>query len=221
MKKFAAASISSIAAALMLLAGAPALAQSTPAAAPAVAAAATEPAKPIEPAVAAAVKELFVAMNYRSLMASGMQQMSNNLPVMMRNSMEAGINANPQLGPQDKQVAIVKAEARLPAVVKALQEFLADPKLVDEMMSEIAPLYAANFSVAEIKQLSVFYRSPLGAKMLALSPKLMAEGMQIGQRVVARRMAPLMQQLQAAEQAEQAGKAGKAEQAAPAGKVEK
>lgn len=198
----------------MLLAGPPALAQSTPAAAPV----ASELAKPLEPAAAAAVKELFVAMNYRSLMASGMQQMSNNLPVMMRNSMEAGINANPQLGPQDKQVAIVKAEARLPAVVKALQEFLGDPKLVDEMMVEIAPLYAANFSVAEIKQLSVFYRSPLGAKMLALSPKLMAEGMQIGQRVVARRMAPLMQQLQAAEQAEQAGKAAPADKA---DKVEK
>lgn len=215
MKKFAAASISSIAAALVLLSAAPARAQDAPAA-PAVAPAA--PAKPLEPAAAAAVKELFVAMNYRALMASGMQQMSSNLPVMMRNSMEAGINANPQLGPQDKQVAIVKAEARLPVVVKALQDFLRDPKLVDEMMEEIAPLYAANFSVAEIKQLSVFYRSPLGAKMLALSPKLMGEGMQIGQRVVARRMAPLMQQLQAAEQAEQAGKA---EQTDKADKVEK
>ncbi|MBJ7311707.1 DUF2059 domain-containing protein [Rugamonas sp. CCM 8940] len=214
MKKFVAASISSVAA-LFLLAGAPARAQNTPAAMPVAAAA---PAKPIEPAAAAAVKELFVAMNYRALMSAGMQQMTHNLPTMMRNSMEAGINANPQLGPQDKQVAIVKAEARLPAVVKALQEFLSDPKLVDEMMEEIAPLYAANFNVAEIEQLSVFYRSALGAKMLALSPKLMAEGMQIGQRVVARRMAPLMKQLQAADQADKAEAAGKAE---AADKVEK
>ncbi len=212
MKKFAAASISSVAAALVLLAGAPARAQSGPAERPAAAAPVpTELAKPIAPAAAAAVKELFVAMNYRALMNAGMQQMTHNLPTMMRNSMEAGINANPQLGPQDKQVAIVKAEARLPVVVKALQDFLGDPKLVDEMMGEIAPLYAANFSVAEIEQLSVFYRSPLGAKMLALSPKLMAEGMQIGQRVVARRMAPLMQQLQAAEQAGKAEAADKVE----------
>lgn len=207
MKKLAA----SIVSALALLGGAAVQAQGVaPAAAPVAPAAA-----PVDPAAAKAVRELFVLMKYQTVMGNAMKQMAQNLPVMMRNSLEAQINNNPDLSREDKQVAIVKAEAKLPAVAAAMQSFFNDPKLIEEIIDETVPLYARAFSVAEIGQLADFYRSPIGAKMLAVTPQLMGEGMQIGQRVVARRIGPLMQQLQQAA-AEGAAGAASAPRPAPA-----
>ena len=40
--------------------------------------------------------------------------------------------------------------------------------------------------------LSAFYRTPLGQKMLALSPRLAAESMAVGQKIVAPRLNGLM-----------------------------
>lgn len=210
MKKLLASTVS----ALALLGGAAVQAQGVaPAAAPVAPAAA--PAAPVDPAAAKAVRELFVLMKYQTVMGNAMKQMAQNLPVMMRNSLEAQINNNPDLSREDKQVAIVKAEAKLPAVAAAMQSFFNDPKLIEEIIDETVPLYARAFSVAEIGQLADFYRSPIGAKMLAVTPQLMGEGMQIGQRVVARRIGPLMQQLQQAAAEGAAGAAG-APQPAPA-----
>lgn len=205
--------LASIVSALALLAGAAVQAQGVaPAGAPVVAAAPAAAPAPVDPAAAKAVRELFVLMKYQTVMGNAMKQMAQNLPVMMRNSLEAQINNNPDLSREDKQVAIVKAEAKLPAVAAAMQSFFNDPKLIEEIIDETVPLYARAFSVAEIGQLADFYRSPIGAKMLAVTPQLMGEGMQIGQRVVARRIGPLMQQLQ---QAAAEGAAG-APQPAPA-----
>src|SRR5476649_2529654 len=71
-----------------------------------------------------------------------------------------------------------------------------NPGLVDEILDATVPIYARNFSVAEIKQIAAFYQSPVGAKMLAVTPQLMSEGMLVGQRIVGRKIGPLIQQLQ-------------------------
>lgn len=217
MKKLAA----SIVSALALLGGGAVQAQGVAPASAAVAPVApATPVAPVDPAAARAVRELFVLMKYQTVMGNAMKQMAQNLPVMMRNSLEAQINNNPDLSREDKQVAIVKAEAKLPAVAAAMQSFFNDPKLIEEIIDETVPLYARAFSVAEIGQLADFYRSPIGAKMLAVTPQLMGEGMQIGQRVVARRIGPLMQQLQQAA-AEGAAGATSAPQPAPAAAPER
>jgi hypothetical protein len=77
-----------------------------------------------------------------------------------------------------------------------MQGVLNDPTMIDDILAETVPLYARTFSADEIKQMTAFYRTPVGAKMLATMPQLMSQGMQIGQQVVMRRVGPLMQKLQ-------------------------
>jgi hypothetical protein len=48
--------------------------------------------------------------------------------------------------------------------------------------------------VDEIHQMSAFYQSPVGQKMLATTPKLMSEMMAINNRVVIPRIQKLMAQ---------------------------
>ncbi len=65
----------------------------------------------------------------------------------------------------------------------------------DAHVAEVVPLYARYFSPDEMKQLAAFYRTPVGKKSLQVMPKLMGEGMQAGQRVIAPRINKLMQEL--------------------------
>lgn len=147
-------------------------------------------------ASSAAAKELFDSMNYRSVLQGMMQQMAQGMAASMRGGAEAAINNNSKLSADDKQKALAKMEAELPAAIGAMQSVLGDPALVDDILNETVPIYARNFSADELKQITAFYRTPVGAKMLAKMPQLMGEGMQVGQQIVARRIGPMMQKLQ-------------------------
>lgn len=198
MKKIVAAIVTAFA--VIGAASAPAHAQ-TPgiAARPAAAApsASAAPASaPVDPAALAASRELFEAMNQRVLLTVMMQQMSQGIGQSMRGGAEAAINANPNTSAEQKKQALAKMEAELPGVVSAMQGVLNDPAMIDDILAETVPLYARTFSADEIKQMTAFYRTPVGAKMLATMPQLMQQGMQIGQQVVMRRVGPLMQKLQ-------------------------
>ena len=144
----------------------------------------------------AAARELFEAMNFRTLMTGVMQQMSQNIGLSMRAGAEAAIQNNPNTTPEQKAAATAKMDAELPAVVATLQGVINDPGMIDEIITESVPLYARTYSADELKQIAAFYRTPIGAKMLATMPKLTAESMQIGQQIAARRIGPAMQKLQ-------------------------
>ena len=50
-----------------------------------------------------------------------------------------------------------------------------------ELMELIAQLYAKHFSVVEIRELTAFYRSPTGRKLIEKQPLIMQESMAVGQ----------------------------------------
>lgn len=141
---------------------------------------------------AAAVTELLAAMDVRKMMLASFTEMEKALPQMMRAQMTAVINADPTATDEKKKEAMAKVEQVLPGAAEAINRMFRDPALLDDMMAEIGPLYARNYSVAELKELTAFYRTPLGQKMLALSPRLAAESMAAGQKVVAPRLNGLM-----------------------------
>ena len=160
-----------------VLAAAPAFAQSTPAA---------------DPATVAATRQMLEAMKVRDLMVQSMEQVMQSIPAQMKSMVRAMIQNDPKLDDEQKQQALAKFEQALPKLMEAVQITLNDPGLVDEMIAEMVPLYARTYTTAEIRQLAAFYKSPLGQKMLAATPKLMAESMDISNRVMAPRMQKLM-----------------------------
>lgn len=141
----------------------------------------------------AAVKTMFDAMEMRKNMNAMYAEMQKAMPAMMRQQVLAMIQADPQLNAEQKKEAIAKAEQMLPGVAQAVNKIFNDPALIDEMINEMVPLYANNYTVDEIKQLTTFYKSPVGRKMMTLTPRLSAEGMAIGQRIMTPRLGKLMQ----------------------------
>ena len=140
-------------------------------------------AAPVDPDSAAAVKELLAAMHYRDSMQLMVAQMQKSLPAMHLQSATAAINANKALTEEQKSQAIAKAgrEAEQSA---AMLGSTFDQAMMDELATEMVPLYARNFTAAEIRQMAAFYNTPVGAKMMQVMPQLMGEMIQVSQRVM-------------------------------------
>ena len=179
-----------ILAALILIASFAADAQT--AAAPMEAAAAA-PAPSAE--ALAAAKNLMVAMKMREVMTAAMQQASKSIPQILNQMTAANINGNPKLSAEQKKEALAMAQVKIPEMSADMQVFLDDPKMVDEMVAEIVPIYARNFTVDEIKHIIAFYNSPAGAKLLRVMPQMMNETMMVSQKVTMPRIAKVMEKV--------------------------
>ena len=155
----------------------------------------TAPAPAADPAAVNAAHRLFESMNYRTVAQGMLNQMTQSLPAAMRQGAAAAIENNRKLSAQQKAEALAKVDRELPQAVAAIQDIFSDPATIDEMLRETEQLYARHFTAAELDQIAAFYRTPVGAKMLASMPQVMAESMQIGQRVVMPRVAAQMEKL--------------------------
>ncbi len=51
----------------------------------------------------------------------------------------------------------------------------------EELVEQIAPLYAARFSVAELNEVLTFYRSPVGKKLVATLPEIAQQSVKLEQ----------------------------------------
>ena len=149
----------------------------------------------VDPKAAEAVKELLVTMKYREMMQQSMQQMNQQMPTMMLHGAKAAINASAKLSDEQKKAQIAKAEREIPKVSATFASMFNDPKLYDDMTAEIIPLYARHFTASEINEMAAFYKTPVGAKMLAVTPQIMQESMAISQRVFMPRMSEAIKQL--------------------------
>ena len=166
-------------------AGLPAFALAAAPAAPAAAG--------VDPQATVAVKAMLDAMEVRKAMAATFVEMQKAMPGIIRQQAVGLVQADPSFSPEQKKDAVAKIEKMVPGVAQAVGKIFSDPALMDEMVAEIVPLYARHFTTAEIKQLTAFYATPLGRKMMATMPKLSAESMVISQRIVTPRLGKLMQ----------------------------
>ncbi len=148
-----------------------------------------------DPQAIVAVKAMFEAMELRKTMTVMYAQMQEAMPGMLRQQAAARIQADPKRTAEQKQAALAKLDNLVPGVAQGIGKILGDPALIDEMMDEMVPLYAANYTVDELRQLTAFYQTPVGKKTMALTPRLTAEGMALGQRVVMPRLEKLRQDM--------------------------
>ena len=146
------------------------------------------------PVAVEATRQMLDAMQVRALMAQSMKQAEELMPAQMRETVSRMLQADATMNNEQKTRALQKFDAELPELVAKMHVLFSDPTLVDDMLAEIEPLYANSFTVDELHQLTAFYRSPLGRKMMANMPKLMAQSTEISNRVMMPRIQKLMSQ---------------------------
>jgi hypothetical protein len=136
-------------AACLALGGAPALAQPAPKQGQAPAAN-TQPLKQASPAAMAAAREILTMKNASAMYASA-------VPNIVEQTKNALIQSNLNYQKDLNEVAIVVAK-----------NLAGREKEIGEGMAQV---YANEFSEQELKDLVVFYKTPLGQKLLATEPR--------------------------------------------------
>ena len=150
---------------------------------------------PIDPVTSAAVRKMLVVMDYRNVMKASMAQMSKSMPAVMRSTVQSMVDGDASLNNAQRVEAMKEVEKMIPVVIAKVDSVLSDPVMADEMIEAIVPVWARIYTVNEIEQMTAFYTSPVGKKMLASMPQLMAEGMQAGQQIISPRINAVMADL--------------------------
>lgn len=100
-------------------------------------------------------------------------------------------------------------EETLEKIRKAADDFMLSITVDAKLQRQVAELYAAEFSEPELEELIGFYDTPIGKKLLAVQPSLMAEAAKLGEAAAQKRMpdfqAKLMEILEGAEAGHGAG----------------
>ena len=162
-----------------------------PAAAPATAAPVTSAPVTVTPAMRAAIKELLDVTKTRDNLTRTYQAMSASLPQQMAQAMNAKIE-EASITPEQKQKVRESMNAPFANAVKEGNTIVNDPKSIDAAMDKVYPVYAKHFTIDEIKQLTAFYKSPLGTKTLTEMPQVVAETMNTGVTLFQPRLAALI-----------------------------
>jgi hypothetical protein len=113
------------------------------------------------PDAIAAARELVAA-------SRATEQLKTLLPMLMQQLKPAVVQGRPAV------------EKDYDAITPAL--IAASLKRLDEVADLMAAVYVRNFTLAEIRDVTAFYRTPTGQKLLEKMPIVMQESMQAGQR---------------------------------------
>ncbi len=123
------------------------------------AALAQQTAPAVDPAAVTAAKELMQAMGIDAQFDAVIETMTKGMGAAMRQK-------QPTKGKE-----IDEAMSKIAAKVQARKSDLIDMT---------APLYAEKFTVAELKEIGSFYKTPIGQKLLKTQPEIMQRSMQMG-----------------------------------------
>jgi hypothetical protein len=164
---------------VLVLAAAPSLASAGPA---------------VDPALAQSIKELLVQMKYREQINARLQQTLTVLPQVLLKTQTDRINANTKLTEEQKRAELAIVSNDIPRVVQASQRLLADPKLVDDIIDSVVPIYAGQFTLDEVNTLVAFYKTPAAAKMQKLLPQITQEANNATAALVKERSMAVMEQ---------------------------
>jgi hypothetical protein len=117
---------------------------------------AAQSANPPSPQAIALAKELIV-------LKGGHQMFDAVVPGVIDQAKDVFLPTNPNL---NKELVEVTGKLKL--------EYANKP---DELLNEVAKVYAMHFTEQELKEIVAFYKTPLGKKMLAEDPIAIQEGL--------------------------------------------
>lgn len=106
------------------------------------------------------------------LEVTGAVQIAETMGTAIANQMITAMSQQEQLSSEVE--AIIREEAQA-----TMQEGFIDNRFVHEMSYEI---YHKHFTIAELKEIVAFYKTPTGSKVTNLLPQITQEGMLKGQK---------------------------------------
>lgn len=129
----------------------------------------------VDPERAAAAEALFTSIDMQKMLEESMAE-----------GLEPQMAQFAQMGLSPAGVTELKAE---------MLAFLNETMKWETLKPDFIRIYAEAFTAEEMKTMTEFYNTPVGKKAMSMTPKLMAEGMKIGQKAVEDRQTELQQRI--------------------------
>ncbi|MFC4160234.1 DUF2059 domain-containing protein [Chitinimonas lacunae] len=127
----------------------------------------------------AAIKELLDTMNLKAMVPQMVMMVQMQMGQMLPAVMMQRIDADKKLSAEEKAKRKAKLQADLPKMGAELREEMGKIDLGGIIEDSIYTIYGKHFEAKEIRDVTAFYRSPTGQKMLKLTPQITAESMQL------------------------------------------
>lgn len=93
--------------------------------------------------------------------------------------------------------AQIKANKAIAPMKQVMRDFLSKQLSFESLKEELIDLYVKEFSEEELKEITAFYRTPAGKKLVEKQPVLLQKGVELGIRRVQASSAELQQLIQA------------------------
>lgn len=150
----------------------------------------------IPPEKLALIRQLNETLQVRNNATQISETMSNLLSQSIKQGFEEAVALDPNLTPTQKKQVLEQFAAELDATRQQMRELLKQRvdfgAIVEEVQTEV---YDELFTTEELKALVDFYRSPVGQKVVALTPRMFAEAAQKTQAKVGPRMQEIIREL--------------------------
>lgn len=147
---------------------------------------------PVTPEAHAAIKDLLEVTHVPESLKKTYQAMGQSLPPQMAQAMNHQIEQNVSLSAEQKQQVRERMNKSFEGVVKDAAIIMQDQKMFDETIEKLYPIYAKYYTPAEIKQITAFYKTPIGAKVIATMPQVFNDSLLVGFSVFQPRLNVLM-----------------------------
>ncbi|WP_269531083.1 DUF2059 domain-containing protein [Chitinimonas sp. BJYL2] len=126
-----------------------------------------------------AIQELIDVMNMKAMLPQLLNQIAEQADMGMQAGMEAALKQNNKRDEAEQARLRQQLNEELPALKQDMRQVLEQanlPALMDEILFEV---YGKYFEAAEIRDITAFYKSPTGKKVLVTLPKITGESMQL------------------------------------------
>ena len=139
--------------------------------------------QPGDPATKEDVQKLFDAMHVRKQLDAVMELVKKQLPLLSRSALA---KQSPKMTPENQAMLDQLAIQQIQKMYEKLP--------LDELMQAVLPVYQQHFTHGEIQEITRFYSSPSGQKLLSQMPSITLESLKAA--------APILQQWAIVEGAE-------------------
>ncbi|HEU4776430.1 MAG TPA: DUF2059 domain-containing protein [Telluria sp.] len=149
----------------------------------------------VDPMAVAVAHDLLVAMRFKFTLAAELKTAADNAPGALRRMAGAKLAADKSLDAAARAKMVASIDKKLPAADLALEKLFDDPATAETITNETAKLYTRYFTIDEMTKIAAFYRTPEGAKMLALAPRILTESLALGQTFMVPRTEKILDEL--------------------------
>lgn len=149
----------------------------------------------LDPMAVAVAHDLLAAMRFKFTLELELKTAADNAPAVLRRAAGQKLAADKTLDAATRAKRVALIEKKLPAADLALDKLFADPETTTTITNETAKLYTRYFTIAEMQKIAAFYRTPEGAKMLAMAPRILNESLALGTTFMAPRTEKILEEL--------------------------